>query len=539
MRPFLRWFHVGLRVTFAILPALAQTTPPAPMQRGSEVQLPGQVQERDATREFEKALENVAFTEGQIQVPPQELKVGEVNELTLGIHVPGLTSVFTLQKKAGALPFADQVEGGEQELPVLYHADGSAYIRLVPMQLGDIELQIVAVSSERQFDRSTVKLHVGPSSRQPAELWIDSNGFALQQDVIRLDLDDPRWAGKTPDRRQYLSPVAFYPDVLAPVYLDIPSLQFKVTQPAGAPAIDFDKATGSMRPVRLGNALLETSYGGLVRRTCVQVRTSRDVFDRDNCKQLRAASPFTPPSPLNTTWSRDPDGLASTYRWSQTEFNTERIEVTAPDRPVELAQPLEIPVQISGGQLSDLRYGQRRSDVAAGPIGQADVVGRKFDPTGGKACGVRGESICKTVEIVPLALGEETVTIFARFADHGYSQKFFRLRVLPSATGLKSITLSDWPAVDGTRLRASLQYEQLASPIELIPLEGVKLTVEQPADNPVMRVDPDGLVHELRAGNATIVAEYAGVKTRYFIHACFCSTKTQNSGTPKGAPAKR
>ena len=452
MRPFSILLLAA--VSLAAFPAAAQTIIRAPMQQGSQVQLPGAPdKDREAMKAMEKALENLVVTEGQIEVvaPPQGLKLGEVNELTLLTKSPGLVSVFTHQGRPNALPNTDRIEGGDQELPVLHRPDGTAYIRLVPMELGDIEMGIMGNFAGKQLDRSTAKLHVGLSSRKPVEIWIDPNGFALQQNIIRLDIDEPRWAGKTNEAWQYLFPVAFYPDVRSHVYLDVASVEFKVRQPAGAPVIAFDRSTGRMKPLRQGDALVETWFSGVVRRTCIQVRNSSMPFDRSNCKQLRAAAAPSQPSPLNTTWSQDPDGLASEYISPTTEFFTDRLKVTAPDRPVELGQPIEIPLEISGGKLRRLNYSQRRSGVDAEPIGSNEPAPAKvalankarfadnrslLEPDENGA--YRGEAGAasddpKSIEIVPLAVGEETVAIVASFQDHGVSTKYFRLRVLPAA----------------------------------------------------------------------------------------------------------
>lgn len=353
--------------------------------------------------------------------------------------------------------------------------------------------------------------------------------------MIRLDLDDPPRANG-PGGRQFLYPEALYLDRHGRVRLDNAFVRYTVRQPAGAPVIDFDTSTGSLKPVRRGDALLETSYSGVVKRTCIQVGRASEPFDRGTCRQLRAA---TAPSPLSTTRSQDRDGFASEFFDRQTGFHTERIEVTAPDRPVEIAQPLEMPVEISGGELLNLGFYQLRSGVDDPMLGNISSPGKRTNLNQGVADIVRDEGSSKTVEIIPLALGEEKVATFGRFKDHGFSAKYFGMRAVPSSNGLKSIQLHDWPAPDGRRLRASLQYRQLEGDVELRTLDGFKLKVEQPADAPVLRVDPDGLVHELGAGDAVIVAEFEDLTTRYWMRACFCSAAPARPGSTGAAGRKQ
>ena len=51
-------------------------------------------------------------------------------------------------------------------------------------------------------------------------------------------------------------------------------------------------------------------------------------------------------------------------------------------------------------------------------------------------------------------------------------------------------------------------------PILLDDLTTTKLSVEQNEDDPVIRVDPNGLVHALREGTAVIVGNFDGVIDR-------------------------
>jgi hypothetical protein len=62
------------------------------------------------------------------------------------------------------------------------------------------------------------------------------------------------------------------------------------------------------------------------------------------------------------------------------------------------------------------------------------------------------------------------------------------------------------------KLVPQLWYDGLKYPIDLTTCEGIRLTVEQPEDNPIVRVDSDGMVHGLRPGKAVITGDLDGVQ---------------------------
>jgi hypothetical protein len=445
---------------------------------------------------------------GQIEVLPQHLKAGEVNELALKLHNPLIASVWVCQNRA-LVWGTDPAE--EQELRVHRHWDGSAYINFIPMKAGRIDLEIGRWPNPSFFTGTAdATLQAEPSTRKPVELRIDANGSALDQNWIQLGLDGPSPYGEGATKTLY--PQACYPDLRRPVDIDWRYVQFSVRQPAGAPVIALDKSSGAITALHVGDALVETAFSGAVKQTCIHVRKTGEPADFGECWQLRSRAA----GPLNTTWSQDPDGFGDGNCLS--DFDTGGLEVTAPDHPVELGQPLEIPVRISRGKLTRLAFNQKRSGVDDASLPYIVVTGtaeKNCHANEGAACILRDEGSSKVIEIVPLALGEEKVAIGASFDDRGPAEKYFRMRVVPTAKGLERIQLDDRPGPDGLRhLYAMAKYEHLEGYVGPLQMEDLKLTVEQPADAPVLRVDPDGVEHDIGNGDATIVAEYGGVKGR-------------------------
>jgi hypothetical protein len=100
---------------------------------------------------------------------------------------------------------------------------------------------------------------------------------------IRMDLSE-EWRIK----RLFIE--ATYAGLKRPLSIRPADAQFKVTMAKGEPAIRFDPATGEIGALRIGHALIETSYGGLHQTTCVLV-TEFNAYasDRSSCEELRQA----------------------------------------------------------------------------------------------------------------------------------------------------------------------------------------------------------------------------------------------------------
>jgi hypothetical protein len=446
---------------------------------------------------------NFTLTYSRVAVDPpaQPLSLGEENELTLRVRGGELVKVWATQ---------DQDRGRqEQETPVSRRADGTLSIRVVPMALGDIKLLLMAQFSDGSFDQSIVTLKVGMSKKPPAWIAIapdsspDSDG-----DYVYASTDDPSLALE--GGRYSFSFQAYYYGVKQLISLDPAWIRFRVIQPT-PPVIDVDSA-GAIKPLRKGDALLELSFAGAVRRTCVVVRQMQDRSLRGTCKQLRLALLKPTPQPLSNTWSTDPDGLQNERFYAGIEFYTDRLKVTPPNQPVEYGQPITFPVEITSGGLESLGFAQRRSDMddpnlqtnkMAGHPGV--LVAEEVKINGAEA------SSPKSMEIVPMTVGDETVQVYARFEDGGFAQRYFRMHVLSSTKGLRRLDVVDRLTERGRQLRPYLKYEQFGGQVEFSTMSGFTISVEQPKDAPVVRIDPDGWVHEIRPGRAVVTVSLGAI----------------------------
>jgi hypothetical protein len=448
----------------------------------------------------------VRFRRGSlIQIVPSStpLKVAEKAEISLILHDKGLTSVKATQNRyldpEHKIRDVYGIRGGDQTLPVLYRPDGSAYIELIPLRMGEIELTVFGSFPDRAFDRNRAFLQVVPSERRPEALIVGQAGMPdSDTDILRLNLDDSHPWAQGPKQMAYLYPAAYYLDLHVPIELDRPYVRSTVKQPEDDPVIEFDQASGGMKPLRRGAALVENFYGGLVKRTCVLVRVERDINDDRDCEPLFSAARSIVTAPLDTTWTQNPYGMSNQHMWGVSEFPTDRLEVTPPDRPVEFAQPVEIPVKTSDDKVIYYTVAQTRP-------GLTNYNGRRITPGAGDAPPA-------SITLVPLQFDDDLVLITAHFRDHGVAQRYFRLNVTPSGKGLKRVELHATPMEDGyLRVTATLNYEQLKDPVQLPDLKRMTYRIDQGAIPDVLRIEPDGRIRYVRAGQAVIVATFCGV----------------------------
>jgi hypothetical protein len=454
----------------------------------------------------------------EIPVIHNTLRVAEPNEIPVVIHGSGLKTIFTDQRIDGDDPYG--MAGGEQTLELLHHGDGSAYVKIVPIRLGRLTIRFTAAFADGGVATQSVAVDVGPSRVPPAALGMFGN--VLLPNALFIDRTDPA--------PSYLSAVAYYSGMKAPIIVPPQFLTFDGKTAGDPPVIQVDARTGKVRALRTGDALLETRFAGAVMHSCIQVRDapySADVSNRDKCKELRHLDQLASSSPLNQTWAADPGGSVSFFA-PDINFFTDRLSVVAPDRPVGLGQHVQIPIRLSDDKVRSIVFRQwiynNGFDIAV-PAVVFDAHGASLSD-GTLTPSLGGES-GKFVEIVPLALGNLEVGIGVYFEDGGFAERFFRIKVVPSSKGLKQFRGYDPETLQlpaeperrsSTQLIADLTYDGIQNAIRLSSLKGVKFSVQQANGAAVVEFDDKGWVRALHPGDAVIVADFDGVKWSYPIH---------------------
>jgi pimeloyl-ACP methyl ester carboxylesterase len=193
------------------------------------------------------------------------------------------------------------------------------------------------------------------------------------------------------------------------------------------------------------------------------------------------------------------------------QVTPERIKVSTPSLEVPLGSPFEATVAVAPGELfSPIMLSQQG----------------KWERSGGVAKIVREEGNARIVEVVPVELGAVDVRVSVLYKDNALAAQTLHLNVVPSAKGLKKFRLGVGKELDlvleaagrQTPLQPEVSYEGIASNIYLHGIDQITVTVDQPEDNPVVRVDANGWVHGLRPGTAIIAADFAGVKDQVTVN---------------------
>lgn len=216
----------------------------APMHSSSFAQEQGQEAARPT---------DLLSAQGRVQVvaPNQPLRLGEKTAIEVRIQGPKVLKIFSMQALAevDAVP-GPAVKGGEQELTLDRHADGSTWVTLVPEAIGEVRIAFIFIFADGGMDLPQTTVHVAPDG-PPSGLQIEAGGPVVRN-VLFMDLSPAQ--GK---RRLWTS--ATYPGVAAPLYISDKDLRFRVTTNKGLPAIRLDAGTATIEALRLGHALIEVS----------------------------------------------------------------------------------------------------------------------------------------------------------------------------------------------------------------------------------------------------------------------------------------
>jgi hypothetical protein len=194
-------------------------------------------------------------------------------------------------------------------------------------------------------------------------------------------------------------------------------------------------------------------------------------------------------------------------------YAPQRLSVEAPHGDVALGNSLIVPVTFAAGRVVDMYIKQFDKN---GMIEQESNIPVRI---------VKDDGLKKGIEVIPAQLGPVTVEIGAIYLDNAWAIQKIQLNVVPSAKGLKRFSLDGGSHADTLVLEdqeedrqlwlpPQVTYENVRYPIFLNDSTQIKLSVEQDRDNPVIRVDQDGMVHALREGKAVIVGNFDGIIDR-------------------------
>lgn len=211
--------------------------------------------------------------------------LGEPARINLQFHIGKLSKVIVEQLQNGShgIQRGDKIAGGAQALPVQTDADGTSYITITPLRLGQITLELSAIFPDGGVVHNFLLLDVIPRQKQPEKLLV-GDMWLPQRNTPKFFLS------MTPEASQDVVNIYAKYDDLTNLIRVAPSFAaFRIITDSGPHPIQLDKQTGVITALHPGQALLETSFGGRKNLTCVVVEPTYNPNAPNpgmNCQQL-------------------------------------------------------------------------------------------------------------------------------------------------------------------------------------------------------------------------------------------------------------
>ncbi len=206
---------------------------------------------------------------------PRTLLLAQKNDLPLKIVGGNLDTIFVFQKqeKAEDATIKESIPDGDASLPVLRRENGEAYIQLTPLRLGKVIFDLHGTFKDGGMWNQRIALQVEPPAEAPL-------AFYANRGEVNQMLDETNGF--------ILIPLANYPGLQHSVRIDHHFVSFNVRTAGNRRVIEINPATGQVKPVAVGDALIQTSYAGASTLTCVMVHNKNSVTfeQKSHCRDL-------------------------------------------------------------------------------------------------------------------------------------------------------------------------------------------------------------------------------------------------------------
>ncbi len=234
------------------------------------------------------------IAKGRLSIPTlaNPLKLEEPSEIPIELHGYAVHSAHVSVSYNDG--YGSRYPGfADWEAPILYHRDGSAYITIIPENLGKLHLRIGVDFGDGYFDAAKLDIaEVVLPDGKPENFYVDVHSHGTRY----LDL-----TGRT--KGVMMEPMAVYKGAAHPVPIPPQYLQFKViAEDQRNPPISVDQSTGKITALNYGHALVQTTFGDLSTLNCVSVQ--EDVSsgaNRLDCSELVPPGMALPKTGLEDT----------------------------------------------------------------------------------------------------------------------------------------------------------------------------------------------------------------------------------------------
>lgn len=229
---------------------------------------------------------------GRLQIPAltQTLKLEEANKIPILVNGYKVHSAFAKWSYYTIDGHLMPPDGGN-DVTVMYHSDGSAYVSIVPEKLGKLQIAMTVYFEDGGADVARVDAEVVYPDQKPEKFLVATmvTGHTRNSGTIYLDLSES-------SKHEGLEPIAFYKDAGHPVPIPPTDVSFKlITATESDPPISIDESTGIITALHTGHALIQTTFEGFTVLTCVDImNNASDGSDRTVCPELVPAGMTAP-----------------------------------------------------------------------------------------------------------------------------------------------------------------------------------------------------------------------------------------------------
>ena len=213
------------------------------------------------------------------------LKVAEPNEIPFRISNPNVKTIVVdwgIYQPGQNIPESKESKSVEYSL-----LPDTSIIHFTPSVIGKLRINIQVVFLDGGIARKDEDVEtVLPD--QPPEKLIFQDGHpwsTWNQNRTIAIVDQTRW----------LDLVAFYPGFDGRIHLPATDIAFHVLNYPGMEPLQLDSATGIIKPVVAGRALIQADFAGLTTFTCVIVFSSGPGGPNQNCNDLLPPGKSMPP----------------------------------------------------------------------------------------------------------------------------------------------------------------------------------------------------------------------------------------------------
>lgn len=294
-------------------------------------------------------LPDLMLARGRVTVhaPSHVLRLGEQNVFDLELKGPALRKLLVGQSQPDAQGnFVVMSDDQGQELALEHRPDGGTFVNVVPYGLGTVQFTFFAVFADGGFERVDVTGQV--AAQHPARKLSFDDGLARAPGRSNVYM--------AVGQQKKLWLYAEFEGVPQPIVVTAKDIRFKVRQTGGdKPPIQLDPKTGTIDSLRLGDALIESTYAGASLKFCVMVRET-DSYSPGDCTELEDGGNGVLPvqqaaDAPGAGWGSKLPYTASDGR--EGRFVAEdRLEIVNPEHSLFVAEENPVTLRVHGGSVA-------------------------------------------------------------------------------------------------------------------------------------------------------------------------------------------